>query len=253
MKAVRIKAYQNLVNYKIPTSFQLKESYPLPPYSTICGMVHYACGFKTYNPMDISIQGKYNSKVNDLYTRYEFGCKSYEADRHNLKVYGDKKNKKGETEKVPLGITRGISTVELLVDVELIIHIRPEEEVLVETIYNKLKYPDTYLSIGRFEDIVRIDEIKIVTLKEHELKDDSKIDYEAYIPFNNFDEDVSSNGTIYTLNKYYEKKQVKKDTEFRKWYKVKVIHGSFIDTILYKYSKVFVDNTDNEKYLVFLA
>ena len=252
MKAVRIKAYQNLVNYKIPTSFQLKESYPLPPYSTICGMVHYACGFKTYNPMDISIQGSIIQRLMISILDMNLDV-NHKADRHNLKVYGDKKNKKGETEKVPLGITRGISTVELLVDVELIIHIRPEEEVLVETIYNKLKYPDTYLSIGRFEDIVRIDEIKIVTLKEHELKDDSKIDYEAYIPFNNFDEDVSSNGTIYTLNKYYEKKQVKKDTEFRKWYKVKVIHGSFIDTILYKYSKVFVDNTDNEKYLVFLA
>ena len=40
MKGVRIEAYQNLVNYRKPTSFQLKESYPLPPYSTVIGMIH---------------------------------------------------------------------------------------------------------------------------------------------------------------------------------------------------------------------
>ncbi len=34
-----------MVNYRVPTSFQLKESYPLPPYSTVIGMVHSLCNF----------------------------------------------------------------------------------------------------------------------------------------------------------------------------------------------------------------
>ena len=72
MKAIKLKLYQNMVNYKVPTSFQLKESYPLPPYSTVIGMVHSLCDFKEYKPMKISISGNYFSKVNDLYTRYEF-------------------------------------------------------------------------------------------------------------------------------------------------------------------------------------
>ena len=67
MKAVKLKLYQNMVNYKVPTSFQLKESYPLPPYSTVIGMVHSLCDFKEYKPMKISISGNYFSKVNDLY------------------------------------------------------------------------------------------------------------------------------------------------------------------------------------------
>lgn len=75
MKAIRIKISQNMVNYRKPTSFQLKETYPLPPPSTVIGMVHYLCGFTEYNEMDVSIQGKYHSKVNDLYTRYEFSNK----------------------------------------------------------------------------------------------------------------------------------------------------------------------------------
>ncbi len=71
-KAIRLKLYQNMVNYKKPTSFQLKETYPLPPYSTIIGMVHNLCDYKEYKEMEVSVQGKYHSKVNDLYTRYEF-------------------------------------------------------------------------------------------------------------------------------------------------------------------------------------
>ncbi|MGJ0463700.1 CRISPR-associated protein Cas5, partial [Listeria monocytogenes] len=72
MKAIRVRLWQDLVNFKKPTSFQLKETYPLPPYSTVIGMVHTLCGFTSYHEMKISIQGKYFSKVNDLATRYEF-------------------------------------------------------------------------------------------------------------------------------------------------------------------------------------
>ena len=86
MKAIRVKLYQNMVNYRKPTSFQLKETYPMPPPSTVIGMVHNLCEFTEYNEMDISIQGKYHSKVNDLYTRYEFkNIAKYEEGRHILR------------------------------------------------------------------------------------------------------------------------------------------------------------------------
>lgn len=120
MKAIRVRIYQNMVNYRKPTSFQLKETYPLPPPSTVIGMVHNLCGFTEYHEMDISIQGKYHSKVNDLYTRYEFkNTAKYEKGRHQLKV--------GE-----YGISRGVATVELLTDVELLLHILPKDQGLVE-------------------------------------------------------------------------------------------------------------------------
>ncbi|MFR9019471.1 MAG: CRISPR-associated protein Cas5, partial [Fusobacterium sp.] len=111
MKAIRLKIFQNLVNYKLPTSFQLKETYPLPPYSTVIGMVHNACEFTEYVPMKVSVQGKYHSKVNDLMTRYEFKPgMNFDKSRHQLNVDG-------------FGIGRGVSTVELLSEVELLIHI----------------------------------------------------------------------------------------------------------------------------------
>ena len=147
-KAVRIELYQNFANYKKPSSFQLKESYPLPPPSTVIGMVHFACDFKEYEEMDVSIQGKYNSRVYDLYTRYEFAGASFEDKRHQLKF----RSKDGKT----YGATKGVSTCELLTDVKLTIHICPKNQELIQVIYNSLKNPREYLSLGRREDLVRM-------------------------------------------------------------------------------------------------
>ena len=63
MRAVRLKLEQELVNYKVPTSFQLKETYPLPPYSTVSGMVHVMCGFEEYKAMKISVQENIYQKL----------------------------------------------------------------------------------------------------------------------------------------------------------------------------------------------
>lgn len=230
MKAIRLKIFQNMVNYKLPTSFQLKESYPLPPYSTVIGMVHNACNYKTYEPMKISIQGKYFSKVNDLMTRYEFKPgMSFDKSRHQIEIEG-------------FGISRGVSTVELLTDVELLIHIIPDNQEKIEEIYNSLKYPYEYISLGRREDIADIREIKIVDIKKEELEEDYEIEngYSAYIPFNQMniheikfkrEEQLGTYGTVYKLTKDYtlvDYGTKKSPKIFRKWNKVKVVYGSNI-------------------------
>lgn len=235
MKAVRLKLYQNLVNYKKPTSFQLKETYPLPPYSTVIGMVHNLCQYKEYNEMDISIQGKYYSKVNDLFTRYEFknGMK-YDPKRHQLEV--------GE-----FGVGRGISTTELLVDVELLIHIIPRNQDLVEEIENAFLYPLEYPSLGRREDLVIVEEVKVVDVEEKMLNEDIELkqDQAAYVPVSLIENDsikllgsgpgIMNRGTRYKLTKNYElvnhgSKQSPK--VFRRWNKVEVIHTSSIIAVV---------------------
>lgn len=252
MKAVRVMLYQNLVNYKKPTSFQLKETYPLPPYSTVSGMVHYACGFKEYKDMDISIQGKYYSKVNDLFTRYEFACAAYEEERHNIRIRSKEINKKtGEEEEKFYGIIRGVATTELLVDVELLIHIRPKDESLIDVIYQNLKNPGDYLSLGRREDIVRIDEVKIVDIENEEIEESRVLKYDAYIPTKNFSKDnFTSNATVYNLNKKYDLVEIKKGTAIRQWEKVKVIHGVMNKNEINEETEIL---RDADNYLVFFA
>jgi CRISPR-associated protein Cas5t len=228
MKAIRIKVYQNMVNYKVPTSFQLKESYPLPPFSTVIGMVHALCGYKEYVPMKISIQGKNYSRTNDLYTRYEFKKGNpFEAGRHQINVGG-------------FGINRGVATVELLTDVELLLHIIPEDQGRVEEIANALKFPAEYPSLGRREDLAIFEEVKVVEVKEEELDEDIFLEagYAAYVPLELFRKQeiktegitgVSKSGTRYVLPKNYILKNfgtAKQPKIFREWKKVKVVYAS---------------------------
>ncbi|WFA10094.1 type I-B CRISPR-associated protein Cas5b [Tissierella sp. Yu-01] len=247
MKAIRIKLQQDLVNYKKPTSFQLKETYPLPPYSTVIGMIHSLCKFDKYHDMKVSIQGKYFSKVNDLYTRYEFknGMK-YESARHQLKA--------GE-----YGISRGISTVELLVDVELILHIIPEKQDLITVIEEALRLPVEYPSLGRREDLVVINEVKTVEVEEKKLEKSKRIgkDYSAYMPvelvnkvvLKNKEQGVSVSGTRYKLTKNYEiVNQGSKNSpkNFRRWNKVEVLYGSNIAVL--RNENILMDE---DQYVVF--
>ena len=231
-RLVRLELYQNLVNYKKPNSFQLKESYPLPPPSTVIGMVHFACGFDKYNEMDVSIQGSAKSRVYDLFTRYEFGGSSFDKDRHQLKL----ESKDGKA----YGVTKGVSTTELLSDVNLIIHICPKDQELVDVIYESFKRPNEYISLGRREDIIQINSVEIVDLIETEVEDieslDKKMNY--YIPIEfikdenmknkdkcyKLKEEIQTKATLYTLNKDYTLKKITKSFEIRKWNKVKVAY-----------------------------
>lgn len=249
MKAVRLKLYQELVNYKVPTSFQLKETYPLPPYSTVIGMIHNLCRYSDYKEMKISIQGKYLSKVNDLYTRYEFKPEcTFEKGRHQLEVNG-------------FGISRGIATAELLTEVELLIHIIPEEQVRINEIEQAFLTPWEFPSLGRREDIVVIKEIKVVDVIEREFKISISKDngYSAYVPvnlidsigFDNNQQGIEFTGTKYRLNKNYVLETLgrgRSKKEFRKWNKVDVIYGSNIFAL--RKRKIWVDE---DEHLVFPA
>lgn len=309
MKALRLKLYQNMVNYKKPISFQLRETYPLPPYSSVIGMVHNVCGFQEYNSMKISIQGNYYSKVNDLWTRYEFLDKSLTDIVINCLDCGMFDNyKKGDEEKnckfcgstnveiarkvrgdavyraivfpgarkykeiaerskpvtddiyekyykeTLIGVTKGVSTAELLVDLELMIHIVPDDESLIEYIYHCFTKPKEYISLGRREDIVRVDEVKIVDVKETVVEDCYCLKYDAYIPIDMFKkEDVENlKGTVYTINKVY---KLSEDKKYRNWEKVKVVHATkenkdkLTTTILYD-TEILLDEDDN---ILFLA
>ncbi|MGM9987592.1 MAG: type I-B CRISPR-associated protein Cas5b [Bacillaceae bacterium] len=244
MQSIRLKLYQNLVNYKLPTSFQLKETYPLPPYSTISGMIHRVCEFKEYHPMKISVQGDYYAKVNDLNTRYEFSGGYYENKRrHPVKLHSSKENR-------DYGMVRGVTTTELLTDVELIIHILPENEEDLITIYQAFKQPSEYLSLGRREDIVRIDEVELVQVEEKVLEDVYILDHSAYIPMSYAEDYDQEDVTVYHINRYYEKVQIKKGVEQRRWKKVPVIHAANGKKI---YPGTIVFEDQQNKCLVFYA
>ena len=117
-RAIRLQCFQNLVNYRKPTSFIIKETFPLPPYSTVLGMIHAACGFKEFHPMKLSIQGTNSGTISELYTRYSFDGTKYDEKRHQICVDDGEK----------YGVFRGIANVELICENYMVIHIIPSDE-----------------------------------------------------------------------------------------------------------------------------
>lgn len=192
MKAVRLSIYQQTANYRIPNHYSVRLSYPLPPFSTVIGMIHTACGFKEYHAMDVSIQGSYASEHIDLNTGYSFNGGAFDETRHQLKIKGKEKD---------IGICRGLLRTHILNDVNLIIYIHPEKEEDIELIANALKDPDKFLSLGRHEDLVRIDYVDIVDM-DHA---DEDLDYDfkeyAYVPAEEYEGEFA--GTLYNLGKKF--------------------------------------------------
>ena len=190
-KAIRVQCFQNLVNYRKPSSFIIKETFPLPPYSTVLGMIHAACGYQEFHPMKLCIQGTNSGMVSELYTRYSFSSyTNYEEGRHQLCVDGK------------YGVFKGIANVELVCDNHMVIHIIPAEEDFAH-VYQSLLYPGRYLSLGRYEDLLDIERVDIVKIHQEEEVD---LKRDMYIPVAMAETLGIENSrmTVYHLTKEYE-------------------------------------------------
>ena len=234
-KAIRVECFQNLVNYRKPSSFIIKESYPLPPYSTVLGMIHTACGYQKgdFHPMKISVQGKNAGSVSELYTRYSFSPNTkYERGRHQVCIREENMN---------YGVFKGIAHVELICCNEMILHIVPSEGDF-ETVFRSLQNPPVYLALGRHEDILDIRKVEIVELRKQNGKTARN---DIYIPVDSVDIGNRSM-TAYTLTKEYEitKQGLRRwKTEGGKVRAYYFPHGETVDN-------VFVDNYDDIAALV---
>ena len=120
--------------------------------------------------MKLSIQGTNQGMISELYTRYSFssGAK-YEEGRHNICIEDGEK----------YGVFKGVANVELVCENEIIIHILPEEDEDMQIIYEALKNPPMYLSLGRYEDLIDIKSVDIVNIRE---EDEADTKHNIYIP-----------------------------------------------------------------------
>lgn len=199
LKAVRVVAKQQMPNYRKPSSFKIKETYPLPPYSSVVGLVHNMCGWTSYHSLRVSIQGCSASCVSDYAINYAFG--SIPLDRAQLIVNDENGKQKG--------IARLPRSYELLTDVELLIHIIPDDQEEIDEISLALMDPPVYPSLGRYEDLLQIESVDIVEIGLAE--DMVTLSYDAYIPIDRISSYANQNltGTIYRLGKVFEYESAK--------------------------------------------
>lgn len=85
MKILRIKLKQAQASYTREETVDNHTTYPLPPFSTIIGALHNICGYTSYHPMDISVQGKYGSMQKEYYTN--LGLLNNREEDRNFLVY----------------------------------------------------------------------------------------------------------------------------------------------------------------------
>lgn len=71
-EAIRLVLHQFSANYRKSGAFDNKMTYPLPPFSTVIGAIHKACGYTDTHEMDVSIQGKYGALNRRVYRDYNF-------------------------------------------------------------------------------------------------------------------------------------------------------------------------------------
>lgn len=188
MKLLRIKGYQKTACYKKPFAFKVGETFPLPPFSTVKGMLHAALEAKSYIPMKLSIQGDYETMLIDYQKKFmykELGKTAALDYPLTLNVAG---LGKGEVD-----YGKNISTMpmyeHMLFGVSLVIHISAEPHVLQE-IYDRILSSSTPISIGRSEDLLRLDSIEFVDVQEGKttskfsqyipIDDDALLDLEDY-------------------------------------------------------------------------
>lgn len=175
MQVLKVKLYQEIAVYRNPVTMEVIESFPLPPPSTMIGLTYSLIGEEEYfRDINVSIQGEYGALLRD-YQHY----KKYGMDR-------------------PYPIV-----VHILHDVNLILHIYVKEPNKMEKIKQAFESPPYYAYLGRAEDLIKIEDVKMVEVKTI-VEDSYEIQHSAYIAADFVKKVNGFNGVPYRLPTFHE-------------------------------------------------
>lgn len=231
MKLLKIKGYQVFANYRKPMSYNFWDTYPLPPPSTIRGWFHTTVKATDYIPMSVSIHGSFESIVYDLQRLIKFDRKD--------------RVKKGYPVLEAFNKTLNYTPtyVANLYNINLTIYIKAQEDHLKSFIDNvfSIEYP----WLGRKEDIIRIDYIDLIEVKERHFND---LDIYSIKEGMYMNQDVVKKlrpallGTYYRLNFKYDK-ELSSKTSIRYFEKKDVV---YLDSGIIENGTFLYDETDDK-------
>ncbi len=155
MECLKFELYSPCATFKTPFSLKGIETYPLPPYSTIIGLIYTTLGKKWEGEeFSISVQGNYEAIFRD-YVRFR---------KYNRK---DK-----ELEVLPLEVPR-------LYNLHCVVHVLGEGG-LIREFMKALRKPKVYPFLGGGEYPVLIKTPRKVEVEEKELELETK--HSAFVP-----------------------------------------------------------------------
>jgi CRISPR-associated protein Cas5t len=160
MKFMRIKCFGCLNSFRQPDFHTYHKTLPLPPKTTVAGMIGSALGISPErvneewiknNRFQMGIVGKNNGKANDLWQ-----IRKYESKQ--IKAY------QNGTESAPY--KTAVIVRELLYASEFVLYLHFENEKDFELVNTKIQNPEWALSLGREDELVLIQEIRQMNLEE---------------------------------------------------------------------------------------
>ncbi|MBN2535756.1 MAG: type I-B CRISPR-associated protein Cas5 [Spirochaetales bacterium] len=166
MKVLKVKTKQVFACYRKPMSYNYWDTFPLPPFSTVKGWFHAAAGATEYIPLSIGISGKTGPVIQDLQRLIKFQRKG-----------------RGicELEDFHCSFDHSPTYISTLYDAELTLYFLTDEQWL-ESFKEKV-FTGMYPSLGRYEDLLRIDSLDYITLekKSFSARKYYQLDYEIYL------------------------------------------------------------------------
>ena len=252
-RVLRIKIHQPDAHYRVPFSYQRRFTYPIPPYSTVKGLICNLMGVK--DESDESFIKIRDGLSLAIYGRYESLTKEYiwfrnlSKDSHISKFHSVNNRILDNVPQHPGG--QMPVTIDVLHNVNLIIYIYHPDEDFLNRIKESFEYPSNRLSVihlGRSEDWLVFQEIKwpVILRKEYAMS----IRYFTWIPDREYaDNDFISedyyeffdrlNANIFRLPAFY-KVNDNNQRIFDKYVTVKLYEGG-----AFKKSKFYVDSEEN--------
>lgn len=173
MKCLRIKLTQSSANYRREETVTNKMTYPLPPFSTVIGALHNACGYTETHPMAVSIQGRFESMGKKAYTDYCFLNSTMDDRGILVKMNDSEKLSKAYTRVASAKKTQGNSFRKGIT-------INVENEELLEEYRNLKNLNDKISDFKKNRLKVVLDKLKKSKAKYTDLKKKSEKGSDAY-------------------------------------------------------------------------
>lgn len=152
MHVLKINLYQEVAVYRHPITMEVIESFPLPPPSTVLGLVHSLLGeSRLISGLNVSIQGNYGA----LFRDYQHYVKAGLERPYPIVVYN-------------------------LHDVHLVLHFSGDDETL-ERLHRVFCDPPYYPYLGRAEDLLLVEGVRFCEAQK-QTKEYGLLPHNAYIP-----------------------------------------------------------------------
>jgi len=160
MKFLRIKCSGCMNSFRQPDYHTYHKTLPLPPKTTVAGMIGSALGVSPdsineewlqNNRFQMGVVGKNNGKANDL----------WQIRKYDTKQIGAFQNGAESTPYKTAVIVR-----ELLYASEFTFYLHFENEKDFELVFAKLQNPEWAISLGREDELILVQEIKQMNLEE---------------------------------------------------------------------------------------